>query len=157
MEIVVAAIGKPRGPGLGEAIRHYEDRLSHYFRFRAIELTSASLPDDRAAEARTREGESLLRAIPPELELVALTRAGKSLDTRTLATYVQDMATYSRPGAAFAIGGAHGLADEVLARAKARFSLSAMTLPHELARLLLTEQLYRVGTLMRGEPYHKGP
>jgi 23S rRNA (pseudouridine1915-N3)-methyltransferase len=157
MEIVIAAVGKPRSPGLREAIRHYERRASHYFRLRSIEVSAASLPDARAAEARTREGEALLRAIPRALALVALSRTGTPFGTRELATYLADMATYGRPGAAFAVGGAHGLGDNVLDRADTRMALSAMTLPHELARLLLTEQLYRAGTLIRGEAYHKGP
>lgn len=157
MELVIAAVGKPRSPGLGDAIRHYERRASHYFRLHSVEVSAASLPDTRAADARTREGEALLRVIPGDLQLVALTRSGKPLDTRELAAYLADMGTYGRPGAAFAVGGAHGLGDNVLDRADSRLALSAMTLPHELARLLLTEQLYRAGTLIRGEPYHKGP
>ena len=60
------------------------------------------------------------------------------------------------PGVAFAIGGAFGLGEPVLARARVRLSLSDMTLPHEMARLFLAEQLYRAGTILRGEPYHKG-
>ena len=88
---------------------------------------------------------------------MALTREGKSFDTRALTAHVQDIATYGRPGLAFAIGGAHGLDEKVLKQANTRLSLSALTLPHEVARLLLAEQLYRVGTLIRGEPYHKGP
>lgn len=157
MEVFIVAVGKPRSPGLGSAIRHYEQRAEHYFRLRSVEVSAASLPDARAAEARAREAEALLRIIPSALELVALTRAGKMLDTRGLAAYLEDMGTYGRPGAAFAVGGAHGLGDEVLDRADMRLSLSEMTLPHELARLLLTEQLYRAGTLIRGEAYHKGP
>ena len=157
MELVIAAVGRPRSPGLGEAIRHYERRASHCFRIRSVEVSAASLPDARAAEARAREAKSLLKAIPSGLELVALTRAGKALDTRELAVYLADIGTYGRAGAAFALGGAHGLGNEVLDRADTRLSLSAMTLPHELARLLLIEQLYRAGTLMRGQPYHKGP
>lgn len=157
MELLIAAVGKPRSPGLESAIRHYEQHAGHYFRIRSVEVRAASLPDARAAEARAREADALWRVIPPSLELVALTRTGTALDTRGLAAYLEDMGTYGRPGAAFAVGGAHGLGDDVLARADMRLSLSEMTLPHELARLLLTEQLYRAGTLIRGEAYHKGP
>lgn len=157
MELLVAAVGKPRSPGLGNAIRHYEERARHYFRFRSIEVSAASLPDARAEEARAREADGLIRVIPAGLELVALSRGGRMLDTRGLAAYVEEMGTYGRPGAAFAVGGAHGLAAGLLARADMHLSLSEMTLPHELARLVLTEQLYRAGTLIRGEAYHKGP
>ena len=62
----------------------------------------------------------------------------------------------SSAGVAFVIGGAFGLGDAVLSRSRRQLSLSAMTLPHEMARLVLAEQLYRAGTILRGEPYHKG-
>ncbi|MFQ5746439.1 MAG: 23S rRNA (pseudouridine(1915)-N(3))-methyltransferase RlmH [Gemmatimonadota bacterium] len=66
------------------------------------------------------------------------------------------MGTYARAGAAFLVGAADGLGEEVLGRARHRLSLSRMTLPHDIARLVLTEQLYRAGTLLRGELYHRG-
>lgn len=155
--IVLAAVGSPRTPGIARAIAEYEGRLSHYFRFEAIEVDAASLPDERAAEATVREGEALARRLPEELELVALTRAGRAWSTRELAARLADMQNYGGPGAAFAIGGAHGLAPTILEAARTRLSLSPMTLSHELARLVLTEQLYRAGTILRGHPYHKGP
>jgi 23S rRNA (pseudouridine1915-N3)-methyltransferase len=103
-----------------------------------------------------QEGTELLRRIPEGLEVLALTRTGQGLTSRGLAEVLGEMATYGMPGAAFLVGGAYGLSSEVLARADRRFSLSRMTLPHELARLILVEQLYRAGTILRGEPYHKG-
>ena len=78
------------------------------------------------------------------------------MSTRELADYIDGLATYGRPGAAFLVGGAFGLSREVRAGAARCMSLSEMTMPHELARLVLTEQLYRAGTILRGEPYHKG-
>ncbi len=120
-------------------------------------VAPARLPDARAPEAREREAAALERRLPDELEFIALTREGERWTTRALADYLDDMRTYGRPGAAFAIGGAHGLAPRLLDRARARLALSAMTLPHEVARLVLTEQLYRAATILRGEPYHKGP
>ncbi len=157
IQVRVVAVGKPRTPGFGRAIEEYEARLGHYFRFEAVEVRPAALPDARADEAREREAAGLADRLPPELELIALTREGTAWSTRRLAGHLEDMQTYGRPGAAFAIGGAHGLAPSLLEAARHRLSLSSMTLPHELARLVLTEQLYRAGTLLRGEPYHKGP
>ncbi len=157
MRVVVASVGKPKPGGLADAIREYEGRLAHYFKYESLELPAASLPDDRAEEARGKEAEAILRRLPAELALYALTRRGKLLSTRELAARLEEMATYGRPGAAFVIGGAHGLDPSVLARAEVELSLSKMTLPHELARLVLVEQLYRAGTILRGEPYHKGP
>jgi 23S rRNA (pseudouridine1915-N3)-methyltransferase len=73
-----------------------------------------------------------------------------------LSAYLQGLGTRSAAGTAFVIGGAFGLGEEVLARAARTLTLSALTLPHEMARLVLSEQLYRAGTIARGEPYHKG-
>ena len=155
--ILVTAVGHLKNPGLKQVTEDYERRLMHYFRFEAAEVPAASLPDERASEARDREATSLTRQIPDELELVALTRTGKSWSTRELAEYLDDMQTYGHGGTVFVIGGAHGLEASLLQRSKIKLSLSPMTLPHGLARLLLTEQLYRAGTILRGESYHKGP
>ena len=155
--ILVAAVGRNRATPLRRATEEYEDRLRRYIRFDAVVVGPARLPDARAAEAREREAAALERRLPDDLDLIALTREGECWTTRALADYLDGMRTYGRPGAAFAIGGAHGLAPRVLARARTRLALSAMTLPHEVARLVLTEQIYRAATILRGEPYHKGP
>ncbi|RMH11437.1 MAG: 23S rRNA (pseudouridine(1915)-N(3))-methyltransferase RlmH, partial [Gemmatimonadetes bacterium] len=104
---------------------------------------------------RAAEAERLLRRLPADADLVALTREGRAWDSRGLATYLEEGALHARDRA-FVIGGAFGLGEAVLARASWRWSLSALTFPHEVARLVLVEQLYRAGTILRGEPYHKG-
>ena len=155
--VLVASVGRNRASALRRATEEYEERLRHYIRFEAVVVEPARLPDARAAEAREREAAALERRLPDDLELVALTREGERWTTRALADYLDDMRTYGRPGAVFAIGGAHGLSPRLLDRARTRLALSVMTLPHEVARLVLTEQLYRAATILRGEPYHKGP
>lgn len=155
MRILVASVGRSRASPLRRATDDYEARLRHYLRFESVLAAPARLPDARAEEAREREAEALERLLPGNLELVALTRQGEPWSTRRLADYLDGQRTYGRPGAAFAIGGAHGLAPGLIARARIRLALSAMTLPHEVARLVLTEQLYRAATILRGEPYHK--
>ncbi|WP_420448023.1 23S rRNA (pseudouridine(1915)-N(3))-methyltransferase RlmH [Candidatus Palauibacter sp.] len=154
--ILVASVGRNRASALRRATEEYEERLRHYIRFETVVVEPARLPDARAAEAREREAAALERRLPDDLELVALTREGERWTTRALADYLDDMRTYGRPGAVFAIGGAHGLAKGLLSRARRQLALSPMTLPHEVARLVLTEQLYRAATILRGEPYHKG-
>lgn len=156
MQVMIAAVGSPGDPHIGEAVRRYEERASRYFRLRVVEVRAAALPDAEADRARETESRRLLDRIPGDLELFALTRRGKAMSSAGLARYLGELATYGRPGAAFAVGGAHGLSEEILARARYRLSLSPMTLPHALARLVLTEQIYRAGTILRGEPYHKG-
>lgn len=152
MRVLVAAVGEPGG-SVGEAIRGYEERVGRYFDFETVEVDPAA--GGEPPEVRRREGERLLERVPADLEWFALTRRGKTLTSRRLARYLQEMATYGKEGAAFLVGGAYGLSDTVLGRARYRLSLSPMTLPHAMARLVLTEQLYRAGTIARGEPYHK--
>lgn len=155
--ILVASVGRGRASAILRATEEYETRLRRYLRFEAVVVPPARLPDARAAEAREREAAALERRLPDDLAWVALTREGKAWSTRQLADDLERMRTYGRPGAAFLIGGAHGLASRLIARAKVRLALSGMTLPHEMARLVLTEQLYRAATILRGESYHKGP
>jgi len=154
---VVLSVGRLRGRGLKEAVADYESRLGHYVRFESIEVEAAGLSDTRAAEARDREARGLIKRVPADLEVIALTRDGKAWSTRQLAQYMGDLLDYGRAGATFVIGGAHGLGSSILETAGRKLRLSSMTLPHEVARLVLTEQLYRAGTILRAEPYHKGP
>ena len=156
MRLVILAVGSPRDRAIASAVRDYEERARRYFRLEAVEVPAATAHGGDAFRARQEEAGSLVRRLPPRLEVWALTRSGTALDTRDLARELEERATYSRPGIVFVIGGAFGLGDEIVDRADRRLSLSAMTLPHDLARLFLAEQLYRVGTILRGEPYHKG-
>lgn len=97
----------------------------------------------------------MVEQVPPGFEVVALTREGVAWSSTRLARHLESLAVSARPGVAFLIGGALGIDDGVIARANLRLSLSSLTLPHDLARLVLLEQLYRAGTILRGEPYHK--
>ncbi|MFQ5689572.1 MAG: 23S rRNA (pseudouridine(1915)-N(3))-methyltransferase RlmH [Gemmatimonadota bacterium] len=155
MELTIAAVGKLRNRNLAGLVHEYERRIRHYYRLRIVEVPSASKGDPEAR--RAVEGETLQAAVPKQARLWALTRRGEGMTSRRLAWHLEQSATYGGQDLAFLIGGAHGLPDSILRRADVRLSLSPMTVPHELARLLLTEQLYRAGTLLRGEPYHKEP
>lgn len=158
MKIVVAAVGAPRSRGLKAAIRDYEDRIARYFKFQSIEVRAERSVSGRdPAEIAEKESESLLGRVAPELELIAVDPRGRELTSEELADHLGDLAVHGRPGAVFAIGGALGLSEALRARAQRMLALSRFTLPHELARLVLLEQIYRAGTILRGEPYHKGP
>ena len=156
MKVMVVVVGRARGD-LAAAIEEYERRAGRYWKLEVVEVGQGAgggrAGPDQVMEA---EGERILGRIPDTVEVVALTRAGSGMSSRKLARYLQQHAVRSSPGVAFVIGGAHGLSGSVLARARRSLSLSAMTLPHEMARLVLAEQLYRAGTIVRGEPYHKG-
>jgi 23S rRNA (pseudouridine1915-N3)-methyltransferase len=151
----MVVVGKVRGM-LQPAVREFEERAGRYWKLEVIEVAAgaggAHAPGPRVQEA---EAERILARIPEGLEVVALTRDGKPMGSRELAGYLEGHAVRSSAGVAFVIGGAFGLGAPVLERANRKLSLSSFTFPHEMARLVLTEQLYRAGTLVRGEPYHK--
>ncbi|MEJ2482505.1 MAG: 23S rRNA (pseudouridine(1915)-N(3))-methyltransferase RlmH [Gemmatimonadota bacterium] len=155
LSTLVLSIGTPRHPGIAEAIREYESRLAHYFAYESVVLKPRQKGPRDPDQARAAEGDLLMRRLPGTLETWALTRSGRTIGSRELADRLGEMETYGKPGVAFLIGGAFGLDPSVIQRCDQQLSLSRMTLPHELARLVLTEQLYRAGTLLRGEPYHK--
>ncbi|HEX6751041.1 MAG TPA: 23S rRNA (pseudouridine(1915)-N(3))-methyltransferase RlmH [Longimicrobium sp.] len=156
MKITLLAVGRPRGTA-AELVAEYEARAKRYFTFEAGEVKEEPFrrPGD-AARVRDEEGKRLLARVPAGAEIVALHEAGRQWTSQRLAEWLEELAVRGSPGAAFVIGGAYGLSDEILSRARHQLSLSAMTLPHEIARLVLAEQLYRAGTILRNEPYHKG-
>lgn len=152
MKLRIVCVGKP-GRVLAEPIAAYEARAARYFDLEIVEVRAGRGAADVVREA---EGEALLSKLPERYRRFALTREGDRLGSRELADRFRDIATYGPGSAAWLIGGAFGLSDAVLAAADRHVSLSDFTLPHELARLVLAEQLYRVGTILRGESYHKG-
>ena len=156
MKVMLVVVGRVKGT-LAGPVEEYETRAGRYWKLDVVEVeagTSGRSPDpDRVRDA---EAERILSRIPDGFDVVALTRAGKAMGSSDLAKYLERLAVQSRPGAAFVIGGAFGLGKDVLARASRTLGLSAMTMPHEMARLILAEQLYRAGTILRNEPYHKG-
>jgi 23S rRNA (pseudouridine1915-N3)-methyltransferase len=127
--------------GVRSACDEYLKRLQHYAKVEETEVKD---------EAR------ILGSIPEGSRLVALSRAGEAWTSRMLAERTARWETEARD-VGFAIGGANGLPAEVLGRAETIWSLSTLTLPHELARVIVLEQLYRAYTIRRGEPYHRGP
>jgi len=156
VKILVVPVGDVRGQ-LEAPVADYESRAARYWRLEVTPVHGGAR--GRAADAdhvRDAEADRILARIPEGFTLVALTRAGKSMVSRQLAMLLESEAVRSSPGVAFVLGGAFGLSRQVLERARHRWSLSDLTLPHEMARLVLAEQLYRAGTILRGEPYHKG-
>ena len=156
MRVTLVCVGKVRGL-LSAPIAEFEARAARYFPFEAREVRPESATGARTPQqVKAEEGRRLLGRLPAGSDLVALHRGGKAWSSEELAQYLGGLGIRAVPGAAFAIGGAFGLSDDVLDRATHLLSLSAMTLPHELARLVWAEQIYRAGTILRGEPYHKG-
>lgn len=158
MKVTVLCVGGVKGP-LAPAVEEYERRASRYWKLRVMEVEAGGAKGGKetAREVMRAEASRILARLPGSGERVALTRAGRPMSSRKLAEFLQDRAIRSTPEVTYIVGGAYGLAGEVLREADTEMALSALTLPHELARLVLAEQLYRAGTMIRNEPYHKGP
>jgi 23S rRNA (pseudouridine1915-N3)-methyltransferase len=156
MKVVLVCVGRPRGT-LAEAIAGYEKRIGHYFPFEAIEVKESTQRARPITRMLDEEGDRLLARVPAQTELIALHRPGRMWRSADLAQHLNNAGITGSAGITFAIGGAFGLSRAILDRANHHMSLSSMTLPHELARLVLAEQIYRAGTIIRGEPYHKLP
>jgi len=154
MEFHVVAVGRVRDAALRAACDEYLRRIRRTARIAVREVSEAGRAGTTPAVARRLEGQRLADVVPPGALRVALTRTGRSESSERFAHRVARWREGARD-VAFLLGGAHGLPDTLLEGADATISLSAMTLPHELARLVLLEQLYRAGTILRGEPYHK--
>ncbi len=153
MEITLLAVGKLR-PGLREVADDYARRLGRYVKLHEVEVKEASRAPTREAQ-RAEEGRRLAANLPTGGALIALARAGTEWSSEVLAHQVTRWQLAARP-VAMVIGGSHGLGTDILARASISWSLGPLTLPHELARVLVLEQVYRAFTILRGEPYHKG-
>jgi 23S rRNA (pseudouridine1915-N3)-methyltransferase len=154
VRIVVAAVGKPRDRALAAAIGEYETRAKRYWTLDVHEVREEPARAAPADLVREREGERLLSRVPAGASVVACDEAGDGMTSSAFAAWLQGERERARD-VAFAIGGAYGLSPKVREAASRRLALAPWTLPHELARLVLTEQLYRAGTIARGEPYHK--
>jgi len=146
----LVCVGQPKGP-LAAGIAEYERRAARYWPLDVREVKEGRA--EGAEAVRRLEGTRLLAAADGA-RVVACTEDGDGLDSHAFARWCTQLHEGGRD-VAFVIGGAHGLDDAVRAAAERRLRVAPFTLPHDLARLVLAEQLYRAGTLRRGEPYHK--
>src|SRR3954468_5596148 len=154
MRLVVAVVGKPRDRHLAAAIDEYETRAARYWPLSVVEVREASGRGVSADDARDREGIKLLERIPDGALLIACDERGERLTSAAFAHLLMTSRDSARD-VGFVVGGAFGHSDRVRSAASRTIQMAPWTLPHEMARLVLAEQLYRAGTIMRGEPYHK--
>lgn len=155
MQITVIAVGRLKERYWVDAVAEYQKRLGSYATVRIVEVADRDHSKLGEARALADEGADVLKAIPDGAYVVALDIAGKQRSNEEFAAHVERLGVDGRSSVAFVIGGSVGLAAAVLSRADERFSFGKMTLPHNLARVVLLEQLYRSFRIIRGEPYHK--
>jgi 23S rRNA (pseudouridine1915-N3)-methyltransferase len=159
MRLLIAAIGKLKQGPERELFAHYLGRAEAAGRkLHLSPLSVVEVAESKAATAPARrkaEGEALLAKVPSSHSLICLDRTGVALSSEAFAGLLAKLRDGGQDGVAFLIGGADGLASEVLARAARTVSLGPMTLPHGLARIVLAEQIYRAATILAGHPYHR--
>jgi 23S rRNA (pseudouridine1915-N3)-methyltransferase len=146
-------VGKLKEPFSKDGCTHYWKKLSRFFKLdeSLVKDAPGKLP---AADKVKQEGERILSKVKPGDVLIIMDEHGENLTSRKLAKQVQKWTDAPNQRPVFVIGGPFGLSDDVKKAARVKIRLSDMTLPHELARLLLLEQLYRAGTILKNMPYH---
>jgi 23S rRNA (pseudouridine1915-N3)-methyltransferase len=151
MKLTFLSVGKDRSGLFVPGVEEYVSRLAHYAKVSVFELPESKRS---GVQAKEEEGNALLKKVTPKDAIVALDERGKLLSSVDFAQWLGRQQDQARD-VAFLIGGDEGLSDAVRSKATLTLSLSAMTMPHRLARLVLAEQVYRAFTILRGEPYHK--
>lgn len=158
LKVEIVAVGKLSQPFLRDGCAEYEKRLRPYLQLTVTELAEQRLlGEGSAAEIRVieTEGERILKHLSAKKgPVIALAVEGKQEPSPQLASYLRDV-TMEHSDVTFVIGGSLGLSDAVKQRSDKLFSMSLMTFPHQLARLMLLEQLYRAATINAGVTYHK--
>jgi 23S rRNA (pseudouridine1915-N3)-methyltransferase len=155
MKVSILCIGKTREPFVQEGIKKYLRYLRPYATVEIRELREEAIDDLKdAPRVRRKEAERIEKALTAGVRVVALDERGKSCSSHEFAEFLSECLESGSRGIMFIIGGAMGLDDSVLARAHRTLSLSRWTFTHEMARLVLLEQLYRAFTIIKGRPYH---
>jgi 23S rRNA (pseudouridine1915-N3)-methyltransferase len=155
MKIECWAIGKPHESYVADGVKDFTKRIGNYFPmewqlFNVKKNTSALNPD----RLKEEEKKLIFSALKPDDWLVSLDEKGKAMNSRKLASFIQDRGNEGVKKLIFLIGGAYGLDTAVLEKSKFIWSLSDLTFPHQLVRLILTEQIYRACSINRNEKYH---
>ena len=158
MNAALICMGRLKERYWRDAAAEYEKRLTRFGRWETFELPDLSEPANSSpalqAQIRQREGEAMMAKLREGDYLIALCIDGQQMDSVQLADRLQRLSQTGQR-VVFAIGGSLGLGDQVVARAKMKLSFSKMTFPHQLARVMLLEQVYRACKIGAGEPYHK--
>ena len=152
-------VGKMKERFFVDAFEEYRKRLGAYCRLEVTEIAEQRLPESpseaQISAALEREAGEILKAVPQDAYVVALCVEGREVPSEAMAELIAGRENSGKPKLCFVIGGSFGLSETVKNRADLRLSISKMTFPHHLARVLLAEQLYRGYKIREGSRYHK--
>ncbi|MFS7260911.1 23S rRNA (pseudouridine(1915)-N(3))-methyltransferase RlmH [Carnobacterium divergens] len=159
MNIKIISVGKLKEKYLKMGIEEYVKRLGAYCKIELIEVPDEKAPEKLSAaemiQVKEKEGERILSKIPENAYVFALAIEGKQRTSEEFSKEIDQLGISGKSQLVFVIGGSLGLSDTVLKRSNTQISFGKMTLPHQLMRLVLVEQVYRGYRIMKGEPYHK--
>lgn len=158
-DITLITVGKLKEKFYLSAAAEYEKRLKAYCQFKLIELPESRLPDDpspaQISIGLEKEAEAILARIPKGAWFCVLTPEGKLLSSEALANKLSEVKLSGKSSVCFLIGSSFGMADSIKAKADFKLSMSPMTFPHHLARVMVLEQIYRAEAIQAGSKYHK--
>lgn len=158
-EITLITVGKLKEKFYVSAAEEYEKRMKGYCQFRILELQECRLPENpspaQIAAGLNKEAEQIMMKIPKGSWFCVLTPEGKLLSSEALADKIAHIKSCGKSSACFLIGSSFGIADSVKNAADFKLSMSPMTFPHHLARIMVLEQLYRAEAIQAGSKYHK--
>ena len=159
MRITIVCVGKIKEKFYRDAIDEYAKRLSKYCKFEIVEVADEKTPDKASVveeeQIKEKEAQRILAKIKPDAFVCTLEIAGKELSSVELADWMEKCALTGKSQIVFVIGGSLGLHSSVLNRSDFALSFSRMTFPHQLMRVILSEQVYRAFRIINNEPYHK--
>ena len=158
-EITLITMGKQKEKFYISAAAEYEKRLKGYCQFKLLELPEVRLPDNPSlaeiSAGLDKEAETIFSKIPKGAWFCVLTPEGKMLSSEALADKLKDVKLSGKSSVCFLIGSSFGMAQKVKERADFKLSMSPMTFPHHLARIMVLEQIYRAEAIQAGSKYHK--
>ena len=157
--IRIVACGRVKEKWMQERIQEYLKRIRPYEKIEVCEVADEKAPESNSEAENTivknKEGEKILKQLRDDEYVILLDLAGKTCDSVGLAEKIQDLYNHSKSRIAFVIGGSLGVSDALIRRADMRWKLSDNTLPHQLCRIIVLEQIYRSFRILHHEPYHK--
>lgn len=156
MKITIISLGKIKEKYFKDAIDEYLKRITPYSTLQRKELEDEKIVSIQKKDLiKTKEGEKILKNLNPNSYKIALTEDGKNFSSEEFAFFMQELINSGTSEVSFVIGGALGLANEVVNSCEQKLSLSKMTFTHQMVYMFLLEQIYRAFKIMNNEPYHK--
>lgn len=159
MNIKIIGVGKLKEKYLVQAMQEYLKRLQVYAKVEVIELADEKAPENlsetQMMQIKDKEGERILAKIKDQEYVIALAIEGKNPSSEAFAQKIENLGIQGKSQLVFVIGGSLGLSPSVMQRSNAQISFGKMTFPHQLMRVMLTEQIYRAFRIIHNQPYHK--